>query len=127
MPMKSKSYGSRVACCARSESARRQPAREVGDRAAGPLVELSVDVVDEDVAAPPLLDGGLAVPEPQLSVVEFLQQRDVMAPRQLCNAALHNLPGPARLRRKPACTSGCATRIPRCREIVRAGRRLGGR
>lgn len=68
----------------------RQRPREVRDRLARTLVQPGVDVVDHDVPAPALINGGLCVPKPQFRVVELLQQCDLMTPRQCCNAALHN-------------------------------------
>src|SRR5690606_29685565 len=66
-----------------------QGAGEVGDGLAGPLVEAALDVVDQDVAAPALLDGRLGVPFAQVGGVQLVQQGDVVPPWQLCNGALH--------------------------------------
>ena len=91
-------------CCARSESGGGMSAREVGDRATGPFVELSVDVVNEDVAAPALLDSGLAR-------TRAAGRRRRASPAARCGDAtaivqrcVAQLPGRATLRRRPACT-----------------------
>ena len=67
-----------------------QRAGEVGDRPAGSLVEARLDVEGENVATPPLLDRRGGVPEPQVCVVELLQQGDVVVPGQCCKGALQN-------------------------------------
>ena len=37
------------------------------------------------------LDGGPSVPKPLPIFLNFVQERDVLTPRQLCNDVLHNL------------------------------------
>jgi hypothetical protein len=50
----------------------------------------SVDMQDEDVTAPSLLDRDLRIPQPYLSRIELVQQGNVVAPGQFCNGALHD-------------------------------------
>ncbi|HEY5784167.1 MAG TPA: hypothetical protein VIT65_05275 [Microlunatus sp.] len=70
---------------------RRKRGGEVNDRLAGPLVKLGFDLQRQDVAAPAVLDGLCGIPFPGRLVVEFVEQRDVVVPGQLCKRALHNL------------------------------------
>jgi hypothetical protein len=63
---------------------------EVGDGLAGSKVELPVDLEVEDVAAPPILERLLRVPEPRWLIREPVEQELVLPLRQLCSAALHN-------------------------------------
>lgn len=64
---------------------------EVGDCLARPLAQLRLDLPGQDVAAPSLLDCLAGVPEPRIGRVELVQEVLVMAPGQMCSAALHNL------------------------------------
>lgn len=44
----------------------------------------------QHVAGPTVLNGLGGIPEAVRRGVEFVEERDVMTPRQLCNGALHN-------------------------------------
>jgi hypothetical protein len=70
----------------------RQRRREVADRIARALVQAPLDVQRQHVAAPALVDRLGGVPESQLGLLDLFDQRDLVPPGKLCNAALHNLP-----------------------------------
>jgi hypothetical protein len=72
---------------------RRHRGREVGDGLARAFVESGLDLVDQDIAGPAIVDGGSRVPETCFGVVELLDQREVVVPGQLCKRRLHNCRG----------------------------------
>ena len=63
---------------------------EVRARLALALVQVALDPVHEDAAAPAVLDGLAGVPEPLLGPLQFLQQRQIVVPGDLCKRLLHN-------------------------------------
>src|SRR6185436_21146861 len=69
---------------------RRQRPRERTDRLALPLVRMVLDLKHEHVARPTVQDSAPRVPEPRISSVEPLQERDVVVPGQLCKRRLHD-------------------------------------
>ena len=69
----------------------RNGAVEVRDRLARTLVQARFDLVDQDVPAPTGVDRLLGVPDSSRQILQFVEQHLVVAPRELCSAALHNL------------------------------------
>lgn len=67
-PRKSNKYGSFVACCAMSDCSGGSVSPKLLIAFPGPLVEPSVDLVGEDVAAPALLNGATGVRQPSLPI-----------------------------------------------------------
>ena len=70
---------------------RRQGPGEVGERLALAAVQAALDLVDEDAAAPAVLDGLPRVPQPLGRVLDGVQEPHVVAPGQLCSNPLHDL------------------------------------
>lgn len=68
----------------------REGGGEVRDRLAGPLAEAGLYMVDEDVAAPAVLDRCCCVPQPGVCVRKLLDQSQMLIPGQLCKRRLHN-------------------------------------
>ena len=85
------------------------------------FVGAAVDLQAQNRLRPPVLQRLLGVPQSRLLVVEAFEQGDVLAPRQLCNDPLHNLPlGPCGgegapvlqvSRREPLHLGGCFTQV----------------
>lgn len=69
---------------------RRKRPLEVCQGLALPPVELALDLKDENVAAPAVLDGGARVPQALVSFLDLLNQRDVLIPGQFCKRGLQN-------------------------------------
>ena len=82
----------------------RQGALEVGGGAALALEEAALDLEDEHVAAPAVFDCLADVPLALLRGGDFVQEGDVVVPGQFVQAALAQMPRPARPRRRRACT-----------------------
>src|SRR5262249_23809200 len=59
---------------------RRQGALEVRASLALAAVEIALDPVDQDVAAPAMFNGRLCVPEPLFEILDLLDQDDVVPP-----------------------------------------------
>jgi hypothetical protein len=70
--------------------ARRHHRREIGDGLPRPSMQLTVDLQSQDVAAPSLRNRLRRVPEPHFRLAQLVEEHHVMAPGQLCCAALHN-------------------------------------
>lgn len=62
---------------------------EVREGLAMPQVSLGLDLEDEHVARPPLLDHFVYLPLTGRRVLDLVQQDDIVAPRHLCNNLLH--------------------------------------
>ena len=56
------------------------------------MVQIALDLVDQDVAAPAMLNRLTGVPETLCRILHGLEEAHVVAPRQSCNNLLHNLP-----------------------------------
>ncbi len=69
---------------------RRQRGGEIGERFALPRMDAGLDLECEDVVRPPLFNDLTHIPQALDGVVEFLQQRDVVVPGDLCKRRLHN-------------------------------------
>jgi hypothetical protein len=69
---------------------RRQGPVEVGQGFALPVVEPALDLVDEHVAAPAVLDRLPHVPEALVWFLDLIQENAVVEPRYLCSNLLHN-------------------------------------
>jgi len=67
----------------------RQSDGEVRHRGTLALDEPTLDVVDEDIAAPAVLDGGLGIPSTFLWLLNPVEQHLVVAPWNLCSNLLH--------------------------------------
>jgi hypothetical protein len=70
---------------------------EIGQRLSLPLMQLGRDMMDQDIAAPPMLDRCLEVPFPSRLICEAVEQNHMVPPGQLCSKLLHNWllgPGP---------------------------------
>jgi hypothetical protein len=65
-------------------------ATEIGESAALAIEQSTFDLVDEDTAAPAMLEGLPRVPFALRWGFYEVNQVRVMAPRQLCNKLLHN-------------------------------------
>lgn len=62
---------------------------EVGDGFPLPAVQAALDLEDEHVAAPAVLEGGPCVPLALSVVTELLEQGDIVIPGTLCKHLLH--------------------------------------
>ena len=69
---------------------RGQCAVEVGDGFPLPVQPPGFDLMNQDVAAPAMLNGRFGVPDAVLGSLDQIEDADVMAPRNLCNKLLHN-------------------------------------
>lgn len=67
---------------------RRHRRREVGHRPAGALVQSCLDLVDQDVAGPAVVDGAGSVPEAGFRVAELLKHGKLVVLGQLCKRRL---------------------------------------
>src|SRR3712207_1276621 len=65
---------------------------EVGDGFALAMIQTAFNLVDQDVAAPAMLDGLTGVPKTLGRILHGLDQANIVAPRQSCNNLLHDLP-----------------------------------
>jgi hypothetical protein len=52
--------------------------------------ETGLDLEDEHIPAPAILDGMVSVPKPLLRGFDLLQECDVVVPGDLCKRRLHN-------------------------------------
>lgn len=64
---------------------RRQDALEVGQRLPFPLMQSALDLEDENVSAPTVLDRCPEVPLPQNRILELVEEDAEMTPRQKCH------------------------------------------
>src|SRR4028118_1021599 len=55
------------------------------------MIQTAFDLVDQDVAAPAMLDGLTGIPETLYRILHDLNQANIVAPRQSCNNLLHDL------------------------------------
>jgi hypothetical protein len=70
---------------------------KVGQRFSLPLVETAFDLMDKKVAAPPMFYGLACIPQPLFIAFQGFDEFHVMAPGQMCNKLLHDLPVGERL------------------------------
>jgi hypothetical protein len=68
----------------------RQSVLEIVERLPFPGAQITLDHVDQDVAAPTVFDRGLQVPASDRGVLRLVEQDHMVAPRQLCSNLLHN-------------------------------------
>src|SRR4051794_39551508 len=55
------------------------------------MIQAAFDLVDQDVAAPAMLDGFAGIPKTLCRILHGLDQANIVAPRQSCNNLLHDL------------------------------------
>jgi hypothetical protein len=68
-----------------------QGALKVCRRPALPQMQPAFDLVNQDVAAPAVLDGGPGVPAARFGIGDLLQESDLVPPGQLCKDDLHEV------------------------------------
>jgi hypothetical protein len=69
----------------------RQGAPEIRRRPALPQMQTALDLVNQDVAAPAMLDGGPGIPAARFGIGDFFEQGDLVPPGQLCKDTLHEV------------------------------------
>jgi len=69
---------------------RRERRLEVRERLAGSLMESRLDLRDQNVARPAVLDGLPGIPEPIVMLTDAIEEPNVVTPGQSCNKLLHN-------------------------------------
>jgi len=69
---------------------RGQRAVEVGNGFPLPVQSPGLDLVNQNVATPSVLNGRFGVPDTVFGSLDAIQDADIVAPRNLCNKLLHN-------------------------------------
>lgn len=64
---------------------------EVCNRLPLPSIKPSLDLNYQNVPTPTVFDSRLSVPEALVSILDKIQEPNIMAPRQLCNRLLHKV------------------------------------
>ena len=90
VPRKSNRYGSLNTAVAISESPEGSAPAKLVTAMPFPLVQLSVNLQRQHIAAPPLLASSAGVPQTGFRVLDLVQEYRVVEPRQLCSNLLHN-------------------------------------
>src|SRR5438552_17991431 len=70
---------------------RRKSSVEIRNSLALPVEEIAFNLVNEDVPTPAVLNGLLRVPNALSQILQFVQNRAVMEPWQLCSNLLHKV------------------------------------
>ena len=69
----------------------RQRTREVGEGLPFPLMQTALDLKDQDIPTPAVFEGGPKVPLSRGTILDPVQDPDIVAPGQFCNELLQNL------------------------------------
>jgi len=84
----------------------RQGVLKIRERLPTAPVSLAFDLVDKDIPAPAVLDGGPRIPQAVLRRFEAVKEGDVVAPTAIVQQLVGQLSHPDRLLRNPACKAG---------------------
>ena len=69
----------------------RQRTREVGEGLPFPFVQSALDLQDQNIPTPAVFEGGAKVPLSRGTILDPVQDTDIVAPGQFCNELLQNL------------------------------------